>query len=452
MGTWTEANFLERLQAPLKSALEASENACPDAEMMEAYAAGSASEFVRNAVGEHLKMCADCRDLGERVAAFDASVTNAAALSAQEQAEWANAEKRLDIEAESYARRTEVNFKRAAELERGGERAAHVEEAPQSAAAWQFPWAKTIWSMAAVAALVALGLVLMRRESATPNSAAQAPVAAVAQPNGSSARPVVQPPIAVANDAGANATVPSATGGATVNELTPEGTAAGGEAARPAPKAHRTKPISSSAGNGTAVASKTAADAPTVAANAQDSAPNEVASSAAPSAPSRSSSTRSPIGARTASNRMAGTPGSTTDQTPMVAPTSTPSQPLPAAIHLNSGTRVWITLGTVTHESDANFAFTGTLFEPIGGPGNTPLDKATEVYGTGVMSGGKMSLYIKEFVIRGVHYRLTSASGAASAATAGGGAAVAFNAGQVQEMWLAAPADYEKVAAGGSKP
>ena len=119
---------------------------------------------------------------------------------------------------------------------------------------------------------------------------------------------------------------------------------------------------------------------------------------------------------------------------------------------MNSGTRVWLTLGTVTHESEANFAFTGTLFEPISGPGNTPLDKATEVSGTGVMSGGKKSLYIKEFAIRGVHYRLTSTSGAANAATAGGGAAVPFNAGQVQEMWLAAPADYQKVAAGGSNP
>ena len=183
MGTWTEANFLERLQAPLKSALEASENACPDAEMMEACASGSASEFVRNAVAEHLKMCAECRDLSERVAAFDAGAANAAALNAQEQAEWANAEKRLDIEAENFARRSEVNFKRAAELDRGGERTAHVEEAPRSAAAWQFPWAKTIWSMAAVAALVVLGLVLMRRQSATPNGAAQTPVAAVAQPN-----------------------------------------------------------------------------------------------------------------------------------------------------------------------------------------------------------------------------------------------------------------------------
>ena len=103
-------------------------------------------------------------------------------------------------------------------------------------------------------------------------------------------------------------------------------------------------------------------------------------------------------------------------------------------------------MGTVTHESDANFAFTGTLFQPISGPGNTSLDKTTEVAGTGVMSGGKMSLYVKEFAIRGVHYRLTSASGAANSAQAGGGAAVPFNAGQVQEMWLAAAADYEKVA------
>ena len=434
MGTWTEANYLERLQTPLKHALEASENACPDAEMMQAYAAGNASEFVRNAVGEHLKMCGECRGLAERIAAFDAAGANAAALTAQEQVEWANAEKRLDIEAENYARRSEVNFKRAAELER---------EAPRTVAsavdaqreAWVFPWQKTAWSLAAVAALVILGLVLTRRQTTAPSGAAQAPVAAASP----SARPAVQPPIAVANDAGPNATSPAP--GSMVNALTPEGTSANGSTASSAAKPHRTKPISSSAGNGTAVASKTAAT-DSGAANAPTEVAQNVVPTAAPSlSMSRGPSGRSPIGARTASNRTNAAPEPNTE-----AATSAPSQPLPATIHLLSGTRVWITLGTVTHETDANFAFTGTLFQPISGPGNTSLEKLTEVYGTGVMSGGKMSLYIKEFAIRGVHYRLISASGAANAAQAGGGAAVPFNAGQVQEMWLAAPADYEKVA------
>jgi hypothetical protein len=439
MGTWTEANFLERLQTPLKGALEASENACPDAQMMEAYAAGNASEFVRNAVGEHLKMCAECRGLAERIAAFDTSAANAAALSAQDQVEWANAEKRLDIEAENYARRTEVNFKRAAELER---------EAPRTAASvpderrnpWVFPWQKTAWSLAAVAALVILGLVLTRREGTTPR-AAQTPVAAVSP----AARPVVQPPIAVANDAGANAAVSPA--GSTVNELVPPGTSANGSPATSAAKPHHTKPISSSPGNGTAVASSAAApDVPTSPAN--ETAPNEVASNTVPTpAPSSSphgANGRSPIGARTAKSQ----------PSPAEYGAAVPQRPtqFPAAIHLISGTRVWITLGTVTHESDANFAFTGTLFEPIGGPGNTSLDKTTQVSGTGVMSGGKMALYIKEFMLWDVHYRLASATGVANSATAGGGAAVPFNAGQVQEMWLAAAADYEKVAASGSNP
>jgi hypothetical protein len=439
MGTWTEANYLERLQTPLKHALEASENACPDAEMMQAYASGSGNEFVHKAVGEHLKMCADCRGLAERIAAFDAVGANAAALTSQEQVEWANAEKRLDIEAENYARRSEVNFKRAAELERG-ERvsesrvAANVERGTP----WVFPWRKTAWSLAAVAALVILGLVLTRREGLKPSGAAQAPVAAVPQ----SARPVVPPPIAVANDAGATSPAP----GSTVNELLPPGASAS-----PAVRPHRPKPISSSAGNRTAIASKTADDA--------TNQPKEVAANAAPTpAPSssRTSSARSPIGARTASNRLEPAQ-SVTDITP-AQPMPAPVPPGPDKIHLLSGTRVWILLGTVTRENDKDFMFTGSLFQPVAGPGNTALaagtdlEGGTEVHGTGVMQGGKMSLYIKEFAIRGVHYRLASANGAANSAQAGGGAAVPFNAGQVQEMWLAAAADYEKVAAGGSNP
>ncbi len=64
------------------------------------------------------------------------------------------------------------------------------------------------------------------------------------------------------------------------------------------------------------------------------------------------------------------------------------------------------------------------------------------MFGTGVTSGGKSSLYIREFVISKVHYRLTSASGGAMSGSspAGGGASVAFDAGQVHEMWMSAAA------------
>ncbi len=67
---WTEANFLERLQAPLKTAQEASANACPDAEMMSAYVGETASEFVQKAVAEHLKACAGLPGFGDAAGEF----------------------------------------------------------------------------------------------------------------------------------------------------------------------------------------------------------------------------------------------------------------------------------------------------------------------------------------------------------------------------------------------
>ena len=213
---WTEANFLERLKVPLKNAHEASASSCPDAEMMTAYVENSASEFVRNAVDEHLKSCADCRELAERLAGFDAaSAENVTAMSAAQQAEWANAGKRLDIEADNFVRTAEVDFKKAARV------ATAAKE--EGAAEWQFPWGKTAWSVAAVAALVVAGFFLMRGDGGTEtqiNSAQNAPSAAVTAPAAQSVpenpAPTTEPPIAVANESGTNTIVipPNATTGA----------------------------------------------------------------------------------------------------------------------------------------------------------------------------------------------------------------------------------------------
>jgi len=97
---------------------------------------------------------------------------------------------------------------------------------------------------------------------------------------------------------------------------------------------------------------------------------------------------------------------------------------------------------TVSHTSDTNFAFTGSLLEPIEGAGTTPVPKDAEIDGTGAIAKGKTSLNVLEIVVGGVRYRLKGASGAVTAA--GRGSAVEFDAGQVQEMWLSAPATYEK--------
>ena len=55
-------------------------------------------------------------------------------------------------------------------------------------------------------------------------------------------------------------------------------------------------------------------------------------------------------------------------------------------------------------------------------------------------------------MFRGVKYELKGSGGAVTQGYAGGGEAVTFNAGQVQELWLAAPAMYEKAADTGANP
>ena len=132
-------------------------------------------------------------------------------MSAAVQAEWVNAEKRLDIAAEDFARTTEVDFRKAA----------RVAPAPavEREAGWQFPWVKTAWSAAAVAALVAAGFFITRKDGTTQTAQVSPPLAvpaaapSAATPANGGAKgaegtsTAKAPPIAVANDSGTNAVV-----------------------------------------------------------------------------------------------------------------------------------------------------------------------------------------------------------------------------------------------------
>jgi hypothetical protein len=437
MMTWTEANFLERLQAPLKTAQEAGANACPDAEMMSAYVGDTASEFVQKAVAEHLKGCVDCRDLAERLAGFEeAAAENSTALSPIAQVEWQNAEKRLNIEAENFLRTTEVDFARAARV------ATAAKE--ERAAAWRFPWGKTAWSAAAVALLVVAGFFLMRKEGtpAAGGSTANAPVGAITEPSaanpGSANGPAVAPPMVVANDAGPGtvAASPSTEGSVPIGH---DGASASNRvtkrasAKHEAPAASGSPPVEAKAEDTGTVAPKMSADT------------NANAEAGSSGAPPVNGTTSTAVSART-SHAVAAAGGRVPN---------TANAALPSVIRLDAGTRVWIVFKTVHRDGDAKFAFVGSLLEPIkDGGATTGLAKDTEIDGAGVISDGKTSLYVQEIVIHGVHYRLKGANGAVKPA-AGGGAAVGFNAGQVQEMWLSSPAEYERTgdaAAGSAQP
>jgi hypothetical protein len=186
--------------------------------------------------------------------------------------------------------------------------------------------------------------------------------------------------------------------------------------------------------------------------------PNAVASNVTPSnsappAASTASSSAGGTGTRSGLNSFKSHPASAGAAKPNGAASNVP---LPESVQLSAGTRVWIVYRNITRRSDSSFAFTGSLLEPITGTGSTPVAKDTEIDGEGSAVNGKTSLTIERIVIRGVRYQIKGSSGGVvTQGSAGGGAALAFDAGQVQELWLAGPATYEKATdtgAGSSNP
>jgi hypothetical protein len=121
-----------------------------------------------------------------------------------------------------------------------------------------------------------------------------------------------------------------------------------------------------------------------------------------------------------------------------------PAQPLPEAVRIDAGTRVWILLKSTNQRANGGFEFRGVVLLPVTRGGAVVLDRETEVYGFGTVNQGRTSIRIVEFVWRGARYRLREAAGTA-AKDLGAGPAVEFNAGQVLETWLATVSTYEKV-------
>ena len=86
---------------------------------------------------------------------------------------------------------------------------------------------------------------------------------------------------------------------------------------------------------------------------------------------------------------------------------------------------------------DGTFHFQGTLLKPVELPAGVPFDANTKIYGFGGVSDGRISLIIKEFLFRGVRYRLKRGNGMARVEP--------FNGGRTLEMWLDEDSVYERV-------
>jgi hypothetical protein len=115
---------------------------------------------------------------------------------------------------------------------------------------------------------------------------------------------------------------------------------------------------------------------------------------------------------------------------------STPAS-LPALISLEYSTSMWMQLSSDNPPPDGTFHFQGTLLKPVELPSGVPFDANTKVYGFGGVNDGRISLIIKEFLFRGVRYRLKRGSGMARVEP--------FNGGRTLEMWLDEDSVYERV-------
>ncbi len=148
------------------------------------------------------------------------------------------------------------------------------------------------------------------------------------------------------------------------------------------------------------------------------------------------------------STSTAETQPSETAKAPGSAPTPRAVTPnLLSSLHLASGTRLWITLGSVSRQPDGTFTFSGSLLMPLKSSASSHLDRGTGVSGSGTEAQGRTSLVVSEIVIDGSHYKLKSRAGAGSARSAGSGGVVSFDSGKVLEMWLSSDSTYERAAA-----
>jgi len=108
-----------------------------------------------------------------------------------------------------------------------------------------------------------------------------------------------------------------------------------------------------------------------------------------------------------------------------------------SSIRLAAGTRIWIVLETTTPSASGSFRFDGTLLLPVSTSASAVvLNKGTPVAGFGQTVGEKTLIHLTDLIRGGVHYKLRPSQGATAIETAGSGKTVKFENGKVAEMWL----------------
>jgi hypothetical protein len=423
MKPWAEDNFLERLMPQLRRENGAQIESCPDSELLPAFTEDQVSPFLRDAIAAHLTRCPKCQEIYERIGQFAK-----ASIPAQD-AEWVNAEKRLDNWMGGFL------VSRAAESPKPVAEPARVRrwrDVAKAAFSWKVQWAI---GATAFAAFAVAGLLVAKREwlASTPLQVATR----LAPPQIENSAPV---PTSQFPGAGAGATKPAEptlkpTPGTKKNvaPVVSEKSAESVGKARPETEPHP----SSSSPTGESRNEIAQADTP------PGLIPNDriPGAKATPSAPSR------PVRMGHAAGLARGSAQSLPANTGASA--STPAD-YPALLRLEAGTRLWIRIVSISRQPDGSFTFRGSLLEPVSHAGGVLLDQGAELTGSGSIKEGKVTVFIQRFLIRGVPYSLQRASATLSEQMPGAGKALEFNKGQYLEMWLSSATVYEKVAAAGS--
>ena len=433
----TEDNFLERLTPQLRRENGVQMGPCPDSELLSAFTEDQVSPFVRDAIGAHLTRCPKCHEIHERLGQFAK-----ASVPAQD-AEWINAEKRLDnwmggfLRAQSDKTGSKLKVEPSTPVPRW-------KDISKAALSWKVGWAL---GMAAVLAFGVASVVLSRR-----GPAGSAPVQIAANhPSPPQDRLTNSAPPVSENSAQTNE---SKNGSANVSKSEKK------------PQSAISNIASSQESHLEASAKAANSGGPQAAPPSQSSGTNsagtsQIAQTYSPPKPGANLELKQ--GAPMARGmRMSGAshPGAPiggfrqvqTQPSSAPGPAAGAVADLPISLQLEAGTYLWIRLDRTLPE-DGTFTFQGTLMPPVARSGTVLLNEETGINGAVTMKGGEVAtIFVTEIVVQGVRYKLQDPAGATNMNAPGSGWALPFNEGKELEMHLPTASVYERAAGGGGSP
>jgi len=417
---------------------------CPHVEAFLAAAELQTGEALKNAIAAHAATCPSCRELQQRLQAFDGPI-----LTGQE-AEWEPTEARLDSWLQNF-------LASEGAVDKVGRRP-WWKSLTTLPVGWQLRW--VLIPAAAFAVLIGSFLVgrlfaprpgpltanATAHRSSSANPIPAATVAEVRIPERRLAQAPQLPetaPRTRSNLAEKAAVVSNAAKPVALAVTAP---AAPHQMARAFNAGTLARPALSQADEALALAPPPTPQklTGTLATNAPDA---QVLNSFAPAQPSAGApvafpANPAPMPAGVMGGAMPAAAGRFAAVAPAAKAEPAPAVPAPA-ITLDAGTRVWITLKSVQPPADGVSEFRGVLLLPVTQSGAVLFAQDTEVSGTATVSDGKRSVQILEFRSAGSHYKLRSAGGEANLRVPGAGEVVEFEAGKVLEAWMASASTYD---------